>query len=115
MQSPLQAFKMKPTVLETYGSISVSQNNIAKIGMLFQHFSDLKAMSVNVHHCLRKTKNSESMLQEGFISAVRFQMPLRQPCTVAKLAVLLLRFQHEKHEKGKSLSKRLKECSEVYV
>lgn len=72
-------------------------------------------MSVNIHHCLRKMKNSESMLQEGFISAVHFQMPFRQGCTVAKLAVSLLQFQHEMHEKGKLLWKRIKECSEVRV
>lgn len=55
------------------------------------------------------------MLQEGFISAVHFQMPLRQQCSVTKLAVSLLQFQHEMYEKGKSLQKRVKECLEVYV
>lgn len=80
--------------------------------MLFQRFSNLKAVSVNIHHW--KRKNSESMLREGFISAVHFQMPLRQQCTAAKLAVSLLQSQHEMREKGKSLQERLKECSEVY-
>lgn len=83
--------------------------------MLLQHFSNLKAVTVNIHHCLRKTKNSEGMLQEGFISAVHFQMPLRQQCSVAKLAVSLLQFQHEMHEKGKSLQRRIKEYSEVHI
>lgn len=67
--------------------------------MLFQCFSNLKAMSVNIHHCLRKTKNSERLLGEGFISAVHFQMPSRQQCTVAEMAVSLLQFQNMKHMK----------------
>lgn len=70
--------------------------------MLFQHFSNLKAISVNIHHCLRKTKNSEGLLGEGFISAVHFQMPLRQQCTVSKLAVSPLQFQNMKHMKKKN-------------
>lgn len=67
--------------------------------MLFQCFSNLKAISVNIHHCLRKTENSERLLREGFISAVHFQMSLRQQCTVSKLAVSLLQFQNMKHMK----------------
>lgn len=67
--------------------------------MLFQRFSDLKAMSVNIHHCLRKTKNSGSLLGEGFISAVHFQLPLRQQCAVPKPAVSLFQFQNMKHMK----------------
>lgn len=42
-------------------------------------------------------------------------MPLRQQCTVGKLAVSLLQFKHEMHEKGESLQRRIKECSEAYV
>lgn len=67
--------------------------------MCFLRFSNLKAMSVNIHHCLRKTKNSERLLGEGFISAVHFQMPLGQQCTVSKLAVSLLQLQNMKHIK----------------
>lgn len=67
--------------------------------MLFQCFSNLTAMSVNIHHSLKKTKNPERLLGEGFISAVHFQMPLRQQCTVSKLAVSLLQFQNMKHMK----------------
>lgn len=67
--------------------------------MHFQRFSNLKTISVNIHHRLRKTKNSEGLLEEGFISAVHFQMPLRQQCTLPKLAVSLLQFQNVKHMK----------------
>lgn len=42
-------------------------------------------------------------------------MPLRQQCTVGKLAVLLLQLKHEMREKGESLQSRIKECSEAYV
>lgn len=72
VQSPLQAFQINPTVLEICGSISVSKNNTGKIYMLFQHFSNLKAMSVNIPDCLRKTQKLWECVMRGIYFSCSF-------------------------------------------
>lgn len=60
-------------------------------------------------------KNSGRVLQEEFISALRFQVLFRQRWTGAKLAVWHFNLNVKRNEKGKLLWRRMKGRLEVAV
>lgn len=84
--------------------------------MLFQCFSNLKAISVNIHHCLRKTENSERLLREGIYFSCSFPNVFKTTMYCIKAGCFTTSIsKYETHEKGKSLQKRIKKCSEEYA